>query len=70
MSCKEPRRLYPYNSASVLQYDSGPSPDLLSKILGVDTEQFLFNTLFYFAVPPLGIERPYQSAFRHEDRLC
>jgi hypothetical protein len=40
--------LLPSNSALVLQSRSGPSSDLLAKILGVDTSMFLWKMQFYF----------------------
>jgi hypothetical protein len=39
-----PGRLKPSDSPPVLQYGSGPSPDILAKILCVDTLPFIFNT--------------------------
>jgi hypothetical protein len=41
---REPRRLKPSDLAPILQCVSGPSPDLLVKILGVDTQKFYFAT--------------------------
>jgi hypothetical protein len=38
---------------SVLPYGSGPSPDFLAKILGVDLQQFLSNTQLYVPVSSL-----------------
>jgi hypothetical protein len=45
---REPHRLKLSDLALDLQYDSGPSPALLAKILRVDTLLFLCNTRFYF----------------------
>jgi hypothetical protein len=43
-----PGRLLPSDSAPILQYGSGPSSDLLAKVLGADTPPFLWKTQFYF----------------------
>jgi hypothetical protein len=45
-----PRRLKPWDSAQNSQSGSGPSPYLLTKILGVVTELCLCNTRFNFTV--------------------
>jgi hypothetical protein len=41
---REPRRLEPSNMAQILQYGNGTSPNILPKILGVNTQLFLCNT--------------------------
>jgi hypothetical protein len=56
---REPRQQKSPYSASVLQYGSWTFPDLLVKILCVNTRQFLCNTQFYFAVSLLWVDNPY-----------
>jgi hypothetical protein len=38
------------NLTPILKYDRGPSPAIMAKILVVDCQQFLCNTLFYFVI--------------------
>jgi hypothetical protein len=49
----------------VLRYSSGPSLEFLAKILGVDTQQFLCNTHFYFTVAALWVDKSYWSTVWH-----
>jgi hypothetical protein len=50
-------RLFPSDLALVLQYGSGPFPDILAKMLGVDTPLFLFAFIFFLPLFTLENER-------------
>jgi hypothetical protein len=43
-----PHQLKPFDAVSIFKYYSRPYPDILDKILGVDTQLFLCNTQLNF----------------------
>jgi hypothetical protein len=62
---REHDQLKPFDSALILHKDSKFPSDSLSKILGVNTPLFLFDTQFYFPLSSLLLRKSHKCMYHY-----